>query len=152
MDNLQAMRASSNWSKRMTRLLSWLAVAGVCVLVFLAVRFVLDAYWNAERLKDVQALTVALRQYAADHSGAYPAGLDAEDRQLGSASFGCEITTSQCMITISNCLDLGAALKPYLAEIPADPAKWGKAKVRTRYAATVDRNGGLLVTACDYSK
>ncbi len=150
MDNLRVMRTSSDWSKRMTKALAWLVVVGVFVLVFFAARYILNAYWNAERLKDVQMITVALRQYAADHGGAYPSGLDAEEKQLGNMADGCEVATPQCSIVISSCLDLSKDLKPYLAEIPADPAKWRTE--RTRYAATVDRDGGLLVTACDYSK
>ncbi len=150
MDKLRVMRTSSDWSRRATRVLAWAAVVGVSIVIFIAVRYVLDPYWNAERLKDAQAITAALLQYAADPKGTYPAGLDADDKQLGSSSTGCEITTSQCSISIPSCLDLTRELGPYLAEIPSDPARWGK--TRTRYAATVDRDGGLLVTACDYSK
>lgn len=150
MDNLRVMWASSDWSRRVTRVLAWAVVVGVFIVIFIAVRYVLSAYWNAERLKDVQMITVALRQYAADHHGVYPDGLDADEKQLGSSTAGCEVATSQCSITIPSCLDLTRELVPYLTEIPSDPAKWDK--TRTRYAATVDRDGGLLVTACDYSK
>ncbi|MFZ1654807.1 MAG: hypothetical protein WBO92_05315 [Candidatus Moraniibacteriota bacterium] len=150
MDNLRVMRTSSDWSKLATKTLAWLVVAGVFVVVFVAVRFILDAYWNAERLKDVQTITVALRQYAADHDGRYPADLEAEEKQLGSSSIGCEIATPQCSVSASNCLNLATELKPYLGEIPSDPAKWDDS--RTRYTVRVERGGGLLVTACDYSK
>lgn len=144
------MWASSEWSKRFTKGLAWLAVVGVCIVVFVTVRYILDAYWNIERLKDVQAITVAIRQYSADHGGMYPPGLDEEERQLGSSIANCATVTDQCAVSDSKCLDLTSALTPYLKEIPSDPAKWDHS--RTRYTVQVVRGGGLLVNACDYSK
>lgn len=144
------MKASSDWSGRVIKTLAWLVAAAVIVVVVAVVRSAVMAYWDAERLEDVQAITVALRQYAADHAGAYPVGIGPNELQLGTASADCEVVTAQCSVSTPACIDLAGALSPYLDAMPSDPAVWSAA--RTRYAVSVDYNGELTVAACDYSR
>ncbi|MFZ1627163.1 MAG: hypothetical protein WAT81_05170 [Candidatus Moraniibacteriota bacterium] len=106
---------------------------------------------NAERLEDIQAITIALHQYAALHEEAYPAGLDGCVRQIGSATRDCQISTAQCMISeTTDCIDLAPVLSPYLKEMPYDPGS-GSSE-RTHYAVQSERGGGFLVIPCDYSE
>lgn len=113
--------------------------------------FDIKARRNAERLRDVQTITNALHQYATDHRGAYPPELDANEKQIGSAQSNCQIATPQCSITEGDaCVNLGLSLESYLDELPEDP-KSGSAE-HTHYAVRLERSGGFLVTACDYSE
>ncbi len=133
------------------RVVLWFALGGI-FLVILAVYFSgLAARRNVQRLKDVQTITVALHQYAADHAGTYPDGLDAEEKQIGSAVTGCAVKTAQCAVKATNdCLNLTPALSPYLKDMPTDPKSGSDA--RTRYSVRLERGGRLLVTACDYTE
>ena len=106
---------------------------------------------NVERLEDIQAITTALHEYAAAHDGAYPVGLDARVRQIGSATAGCEMNTAQCSIGGTNdCIHLAPALSPYLKKMPYDPGS-GSSE-RTHYAVRSEWGGRFLVIACDYSE
>ena len=133
-----------------------LAIGGVVLISLVAIAFAWyfpgrEARRNAERLRDVQAITGALQQYAALHAGAYPTGLDAEEKQIGSATTACGVQTAQCSIPETRgCLDLTVALDPFLEAIPVDPGMGSDA--RTRYAVRSERGGGLLVIPCDYSE
>lgn len=122
---------------------------------FMAIAFIygrLDAWRNAERLRDVQTITNALHQYAADHGGAYPPGLDGTERQIGRASFGCDLRTSQCSVREgSDCLDLTVSLRPYLRSIPNDPG-WAGNAWWTHYTVRKEKQGSFVVSACEYSQ
>lgn len=127
-----------------------LVVLIVMVLVFLYLAGI-DTRRNATRLKDVQAITTALHQYVAEHNGNLPDGLDSRERQIGMASSGCFLSTAQCSIVQdTDCIDLNSSLRPYLKDLPADPAT-GSSSL-THYAVRIERGGGFLVIACDYSE
>ncbi len=128
-------------------------LAILAVIVILAVdpvaRF--ENARDSRRLSDVQAITSALHQYVIDHKGVFPAGLDGTERQIGTATSGCALTTPHCSVKgDQDCLDLSAALDPYLHGVPSDP-KTGDDD-RTHYSVRVGRDNALLVEACDLSE
>lgn len=110
-----------------------------------------ESWRNAERLRDIQAITTALHQYAALHGGVLPAGIDMREKEIGTAADGCGVQTAQCsMPATSACLDITPALAPFLKDMPRDPG--GGSEARTRYAVRLERSGSFVVIACDYSE
>ncbi len=106
---------------------------------------------DSRRLSDVQAITSALHQYVIDHKGALPPGLDGTERQIGTATSDCALTTPHCSIQGDrDCIDLSAALDPYLHGVPSDPGS-GDTE-HSRYSVRVGRDNALLVEACDLSE
>ncbi|QQR78606.1 MAG: type II secretion system protein [Candidatus Moraniibacteriota bacterium] len=128
-------------------------LAILAVIVILAVdpvaRF--ENARDARRLSDTQAMTSALHQYVIDHKGVFPDGLDATERQIGTARSGCALTTRQCAVQgDQDCLDLTSALTPYLHGIPSDPKNGNDGL--THYSVRVGPDNALLVEACDLSE
>lgn len=128
-------------------------LAILAVIVILAVdpvaRF--ENARDSRRLSDVQAITSALHQYVIDHKGVFPAGLDTTERQIGTATADCAVTTPHCSVKgAQDCLDLTSALQPYLHGVPSDPKTGDEA--HTRYSVRVGSDNALLVEACDLSE
>lgn len=104
---------------------------------------------DARRTTDISSILTAIHQYIVDNKGALPTGLVAGmvEKQLGSSTTGCSITSSGCNVTgSSDCIDLSTPLTTYLKSIPIDPA--GGTAALTFYAVGVDVNGIVTVTAC----
>ncbi|MEI6690575.1 MAG: prepilin-type N-terminal cleavage/methylation domain-containing protein [bacterium] len=98
---------------------------------------------NSARYSHVNSLSTALYRYVIEKS-AFPPGLDATIRQLGSATTGC---ADSCIGASASCLDLQPALIDYLAILPVDPSI-GSA-FRTGY--TIEKNpinNIITVSAC----
>ena len=84
---------------------------------------------DSVRKSDVRSILSAIVQYAVDHEGLYPDGIDNNEstiQVLGTGGAGgCSGDLgSKCLdsITEDNCLDLTSYLvEDYLAEIPKDP-------------------------------
>jgi len=104
---------------------------------------------NATRSSDVQSILTAIHAYIVDNKGALPTGLSAgmAEKQLGTASTGCVISTGGCNVTgAADCVDLSTPLAKYLKSIPVDP-NGGTASL-TKYSVVVDTNGIVTVKAC----
>lgn len=101
---------------------------------------------DARRTTDLDSILSAIHQSIVDNKGANPAGLSTLEKQLGTASSGCAISTGGCSVTAVACLDLGTSLSKYLKSIPTDPLD-GTAGT-TKYSAIQDSNGIVTVSAC----
>lgn len=128
-----------------------LAILAVIVIVAVDPIARFENARDARRLSDVQSITSALHQYVIDHRGVFPEGLDATERQIGTATSGCALTTPHCSVKgEQDCLDLTNALQPYLHGVPSDPKDGDDA--RTHYSVQVGRDNALLVEACELSE
>jgi prepilin-type N-terminal cleavage/methylation domain-containing protein len=127
-----------------------IAVLATVVIVALdpAKRFA-DAR-NARRTSDIQSILSALHQYVVDNKGAFPdkPGLNETDaeKQLGTASGGCEISGNGCALGNADCIDLSDDLAKYLKSIPYDPSV-GDAE-HTYYSVARNDNNIVTVRAC----
>lgn len=125
-----------------------IAVLATVVIVALdpAKRFA-DAR-NARRLSDIESILSATQQYIVDNKGELPPGFaDGYERQLGTASTGCELTNGPCSANLSYCLDLSASLAKYLKNLPYDPAV-GSSE-RTQYSIQVNENNIITIRSCN---
>lgn len=124
-----------------------IAVLAAVVVVALdpAKRFA-DAQ-NSRRLSDIQSILSAVQQYIVDNKGSLPSGLDATERQLGTASDGCALCDGACCASGDTCLDISSDLSKYLKSMPYDPKNG--AVERTHYTIQVDSNNIVTVIACD---
>ena len=102
---------------------------------------------NSRRLSDIQSILSAVQQYMVDNKGALPGGVDGNEKQIGTASSGCELTYADCSANISYCLDMSSDLARYLKTLPFDP-QTGSGEM-THYSIQVDSNGIVTVKACD---
>lgn len=106
---------------------------------------------DSRRLSDTQTITSALHQYVIDHRGALPAGLDKQERQIGTASAGCALQTDTCHVEHdTDCIDLTAVVDPYLHGMPLDPD--GGSQEHTRYSVRLGDNNAIVVKACNLSR
>ena len=104
---------------------------------------------DSRRLADIQSISSAVAQYLIDSKGRFPAGLDSTERQIGTSVDSCEISTGGCNVTgFSDCVDLTAALAPYLKTIPLEPTN-GIGQDHTHYSIVLDPNNIVTVRACD---
>jgi prepilin-type N-terminal cleavage/methylation domain-containing protein len=105
---------------------------------------------NSRRLSDIQAIAGVLHQYTIDHKGVFPSGLNNQERQIGTASSGCSLITDECSVKEDSCLDLTAAITPYLHGVPNDPS--GGTREFTRYSVRIGDNNAIIVRACDLTE
>ncbi len=101
---------------------------------------------NARRLSDIQSILTAVQQYIVDHKGVLPAGIEVTEKQLGTASGGCEVYGSYCNVSVSSCVDLSSDLAKYLKTLPYDPSA-GSSDV-TGYSIQMNSDHIVTVTAC----
>ena len=104
---------------------------------------------NSRRLSDIQNILFAVQQYIVDNKGALPAGIDASERQIGTDTGDCDLSTTVCAVSNSGagCLDLSTELARYLKSLPFDPANGSSG--HTRYSVSADTNNIITVRACD---
>ncbi|MFA9262621.1 MAG: type II secretion system protein [Undibacterium sp.] len=102
---------------------------------------------DARRLSDIQSILSAVHQYVIDNQGTFPAGLDTTERQIGTASSGCNIGGECSVSGDSDCIDLSSSLERYLKDIPFDPSNGSNA--HTHYSVSLNANNIATVTACD---
>lgn len=102
---------------------------------------------DSRRLSDIQSILSAVHQYVIDNQGSYPAGLDTTEKQIGTASSGCDISGACSVSGDGNCLDLEDTLERYLKDIPYDPEEGSSA--RTHYSIQLNSNNIVTVKACD---
>lgn len=124
-----------------------LAMLAVIVIIAIdPVRRFEDAR-DSRRLSDTQAIAGAIHQYTIDHKGMLPPGLDKRERQIGSATNGCELKTTHCVIEqTTDCVHLAQALKPYLDPVPNDPSLGSP--TLTHYSVRIGDNNAVIVRAC----
>lgn len=132
-------------------------ITGVTITFFVAVILIVISGTrfrearDARRITDIQKVTNALHQYVIDHQGALPPGIDGTQRQIGTATSDCALSTPYCSIQGDHdCIDLSEVLDPYLRDIPSDPGRGNNR--RTHYSVRVDRNKALVVEACDFTR
>lgn len=102
---------------------------------------------NARRTVDTETILTAIHQYIVDNKGDLPAGLSTTEKQLGTATSGCTISTGGCsVVATGDCVDMGTTLNKYLKAIPQDP-KDGTASL-TKYSVVSDANNIVTVRAC----
>jgi prepilin-type N-terminal cleavage/methylation domain-containing protein len=150
---MQNKKASLSVSKGFT-LIEILLVIGIIAVLATVVVVALDPVTrfedarNSRRLSDIQSILSAVQQYIVDNKGALPSGLDTNEKQLGTASSGCAITTGACEVNgDSDCLDVSGSLAPYLKTIPYDPENGSEET--THYSITVDASNIVTVTSCE---
>ncbi|QQR78607.1 MAG: type II secretion system protein [Candidatus Moraniibacteriota bacterium] len=102
---------------------------------------------DARRLSDIQSILSAVHQYVIDNQGAFPAGLDTTERQIGTASSGCTIGGQCAVAGDGDCVDVSTSLERYLKDIPFDPSAGELA--RSHYSISLNPNNIVTVTACD---
>ncbi len=102
---------------------------------------------DARRLSDIQSILSAVHQYVIDNQGAFPAGLDTTERQIGTASSNCAIGGRCGVSGDGDCIDLSTSLERYLKDIPFDPSNGSDAL--TRYSISLNSNNITTVTACE---
>lgn len=102
---------------------------------------------NSRRLADIQSILSAVHQYVIDNGGTYPAGLDTTERQIGTATSGCNLGEKCSVGGENDCLDLSSTLARYLKDIPFDPDTGSEAL--THYSIQLDSNNIVTVKACD---
>lgn len=103
---------------------------------------------DARRLTDIENILSAVHQYVVDHQGAFPAGLDTTEKQIGTATSGCALCDGPCCVGgDADCTDFSGDLERYLKVLPFDPEN-GSAEL-TRYSIQLDGNNLVTVTACD---
>jgi prepilin-type N-terminal cleavage/methylation domain-containing protein len=127
-----------------------LATLAVIVIVALNPMKRFEDARNSRRLSDIQSILSAVQQYMVDNKGAIPAGIFSYERQIGTSGGGCELSTTYCSESVSDCIDLSSqefALGNYLKTIPYDP-KYGSSTT-THYTISVDSNNIFTVKACD---
>jgi prepilin-type N-terminal cleavage/methylation domain-containing protein len=126
-------------------------IAALAVVVFVALNPAgrLIESRDARRTSDVDTLLTAVHQYIVDNKGILPSGLNATEKQLGTAGSGCALTTGTCN-TAAACLDLSTPLNKYLKEVPVDPlgTTGGFDSTKTGYSVVSDANGIVTVKAC----
>lgn len=102
---------------------------------------------DARRLSDIQSILSAVHQYVIDNQGAFPAGVDTTERQIGTASSSCDISGECSVSGGGDCVDLSTTLERYLKDIPFDPAD-GSTSL-SHYSISLNANNIVTVTACD---
>jgi prepilin-type N-terminal cleavage/methylation domain-containing protein len=103
---------------------------------------------NARRLSDIQSISTALSQYIVDNRGTIPSNITQEEKQIGTAGSGCELSTDVCNIAnTGDCADLSTTLGRYLREMPFD-SEYGSADL-THYSVQMDSNNIITVRACE---
>lgn len=126
-------------------------IATLAVVVFVALdpakRFQ-DAR-DAKRTSDVETILSAVHQYIIDNKGAIPADVTSTEKQIGTSSDSCAISTEigGCSVA-GECVDLSGTLAKYLKDIPLDPTT-GIGADHTHYSIMVNENGIVTVRACD---
>ena len=124
-----------------------LAVLAVVVFVALdpAKRF--QDTRNARRTTDIQNILSAVHTYVNDTKGTFPAAITSTEKQIGTATTGCAVSTGGCAVAgATDCVDLSTALGSYLKSIPIDPN--GTAAL-TGYSIVRDTNNMVTVRACN---
>lgn len=102
---------------------------------------------DARRLSDIQSILSAVHQYVIDNQGAFPAGIDTTERQIGTASSNCSIGGECSVSGDSDCIDLSSSLARYLKDVPFDPSAGSTAL--SHYSISLNANNIVTVTACD---
>lgn len=97
---------------------------------------------NDRRWSDVNNITSGMYRYIITNDG-FPEGLDEKERQLGTASFGCN---EVCTSAQESCLDLSEELEPYVTTIPKDPQ--GGLNDTTFYSIVKNSDNVITVKAC----
>ncbi len=105
---------------------------------------------NAQRRMDVRTMLEAVHQYAVDHNGGVPGGIDsviASAQMFGTSGGGCD-SICTASTTVAACLDLAPSLVPtYIVGIPRDPSTGSSTS--TDYFINKDGAGRITVGACD---
>ncbi|MFA9262620.1 MAG: type II secretion system protein [Undibacterium sp.] len=128
-----------------------LAILAVIVIVAVDPVARFENAHNSRRLSDIQAITSALHQYVIDHKGVFPDGLDGTERQIGTGTVGCALTTSQCAVSDDRaCIDLTKTLEPYLHGVPIDPKTGDQS--HSHYTIHIGRDNAVIVKSCDLSE
>lgn len=126
-----------------------IAVLATVVIVALdpATRFQ-DAR-DSRRISDIQSISSTIQQYIIDNQGSLPSGLGDTEKQIGSATSGCDVSTGECAVNgDTDCVDLSASLNRYLKTMPYDPADGSESL--TGYSAVVE-NGIVTIKSCGVS-
>jgi type II secretory pathway pseudopilin PulG len=121
-------------------------IALLAVIVFVALNPALRFAQarNSRRWNDVNSIMTAIHEYAVDHNGAFPAGLQTYEQQLGTcAGSGTDVCTTAGS---SDCLNIASIMDVYLKTIPIDPL--GSA-FTTYYSVAKDSNNIITVKACN---
>lgn len=97
---------------------------------------------NARRWSHVNSISTAIYRYVIE-KGEYPAGIDEQKRQIGTASTGCD----NCNGSASSCLNLSDQIIDYLPILPVDLN--GGSMERSGYSISKKgTNNVITVTAC----
>lgn len=153
--NVHTMKKEIATNTKGFTLLEILIAVGIIAILATIIVIALDPaerFRNAResrRLSDIQTISNAVHQYLIDKKGKFPEGIDERERQLGTASSGCEIENSICHVkNTDDCVNLSGSLKSYLTSIPEDP-ETGNSEL-THYTIEREKAGNrIIVRACD---
>ncbi len=104
---------------------------------------------DAQRWNDVNAFLNAIHQQAIDNNGVLYAGIDSNNRIVGTNTSGCNVTDcAGSLTTQASCLNMTSVLVPtYTTAVPQDPLTGSQGK--TDYYVTKDASTGrVTVGAC----
>lgn len=102
---------------------------------------------DSRRISDINSILSAVSQYVLDNKNVLPSGIETTEKQLGTATSGCEVYGEHCNVGVSNCLDLSSDLAKYLKSIPHDSLTGSDAT--THYSIQIDANNIVTVRSCD---
>jgi prepilin-type N-terminal cleavage/methylation domain-containing protein len=120
-----------------------ISLLALAVFIFVDPLRVMAESRNARRWSDVNNLSTAVFRYIIEQGG-YPSGISTTEKQLGTASSGCN---DVCTNASSACLDLTTTLENFLPDIPRDPK--GGTAARTYYSIVKSDNNVITIKACN---
>lgn len=137
-------------NKAFTLLEILLVVAAIAILAGIVILAInpskqLEDTNNSRRVADVRTISDSLYEYAIDHSGEFPEGIDETPRMLGTDTDDCRVYINDILgETANECLDIKEYIAPvYTADIPYDPVIGSKEK--TYYAVYKEKNRTKVV-------
>lgn len=80
---------------------------------------------NAQRKMDIKQITEAISQYAVDHRGSIPPGIDQNLRMIGTATSGCAVVCGQSLAVVDSSALLTRQFADALGGIPVAQAAGG---------------------------
>lgn len=108
---------------------------------------------DTQRTIDIKSILTAVHKYIVENNGSLPTGLTSgmAEKQLGTVTTGCALTTGGCNSAADDCVNLTTPLVKYLKTIPFDPdvVGVGGSASLSNYNIVVDSNGIVTIKACN---
>lgn len=132
--------------------LTIITILAVAVSVALNPAQRLNDAQDARRAADVDSILTAIHESIIDNKGTFPSNLPTTETLLGTDATGCNISTGDCTLTPTACVNMmtgGQNLTNYLASMPIDPDATVGSAGKTGYSAVRSSTTGIVtVKAC----